>query len=357
MKKSKLMGLALVLILASQKSSLGAVPSEPPQAGEKAAAVRYGCAESDIAHYQARRATGPIRVDGLLDEFDWQKAGKSPRFVDMATGDPAIYGTRAAALWDDQNLYIAFWNEEPFVQAKLTEKNSLIFNENDAEVFIDGGDSYYEFEINARGTTYQMFYVWRDAYGKAGRFDVPEFDVVKNNAMTFAGDYDRQAPTFWKGTNPRGLRWAFFGWGFPGLESATHVDGTLNDNSDVDKGWTVELVFPWKGRQVAGRGTALTPQGRRRVEDFLWPLRVAARGRRRSPASPGVVVEPPRRLRHPPSSMLDRRPFFQPPGAVAADQGTSLSTFPVARGTKAVISILASTANEHFNNLTKEFLR
>jgi len=32
---------------------------------------------------------------------------------------------------------------------------------------IDGGDTYYEFETNARGTTYQMFYIWRDAYKKA----------------------------------------------------------------------------------------------------------------------------------------------------------------------------------------------
>jgi len=261
MKRTALLGVALALLLASPgKSSCQNAASEPPQSGAKAADMHYACSESDIAHYTARRATGPIRVDGLLDESDWQKAEKSPRFVDMATGEPAIYGTRAAVLWDDQNLYIAFWIEEPFVQAKLTGKNPLIFNENDAEVFIDGGDTYYEFETNARGTTYQMFYIWRDAYKKGGRFDVPEFDPVKNNAMTFGGDYDRQAPTFWKGTNPRGLRWAYFGWGFPGLQSAVHVDGTLNDNSDIDKGWTVELAFPWKGAKWLAGDRPLPPK-------------------------------------------------------------------------------------------------
>ena len=25
------------------------------------------------------------------------------------------------------------------------------------------------------------------------------------------------------------------------------VDGTLNDDSDRDRGWTVELAFPWRG--------------------------------------------------------------------------------------------------------------
>jgi len=127
-------------------------------------------------------------------------------------------------------------------------------------VFIDGGDTYYEFETNARGTTYQMFYIWRDAYKKGSRFDVPEFDVVKNNALTFGGDYDRQAPTFWKGTNPRGLRWAFFGWQFPEMQSATHIDGTINNNSDVDKGWTVELAFPWNGAKWLAGNRSLPPK-------------------------------------------------------------------------------------------------
>jgi hypothetical protein len=27
----------------------------------------------------------------------------------------------------------------------------------------------------------------------------------------------------------------------PGLERAVHVDGTINDNKDRDRGWTVEL--------------------------------------------------------------------------------------------------------------------
>src|SRR5215471_9908286 len=148
----------LQLLLMCTVRCMSQVVPVTPGADEKLAATKNACSEKDAFHYTARRATGPIKADGLLDEPDWRKAEKSPRFVDMATGDPAFFGTRAAALWDDENLYIAFWVAEPFVQAKITEKNSLIFNENDVEVFIDGGDTYYEFETNARGTTYQMFY-------------------------------------------------------------------------------------------------------------------------------------------------------------------------------------------------------
>ena len=148
----KAVGPAIVLLMVSGAVRAQSVPMTPG-AEEKLAATKNACSEKDVFHYPARRATGPIRADGLLEEPDWQRAEKSPRFVDMATGEPAFFGTRAAALWDDENLYIAFWVEEPLVQAKITEKNSLIFNENDVEVFIDGGDTYYEFETNARGTT------------------------------------------------------------------------------------------------------------------------------------------------------------------------------------------------------------
>ena len=75
----------------------------------------------------------------------------------MATGKPALYETQAAALWDDDNLYIGFWIEEPYPAATQTERDSLIFRENDVEIFIDGGDCYYEFEINALGTVYEVF--------------------------------------------------------------------------------------------------------------------------------------------------------------------------------------------------------
>ena len=222
---------------------------------------RYGSSEEDIAHYTCHRRKGSITIDGRLDELCWQKVEKSPRFVDIVTGEPGLYDTRAAALWDDEYLYIGFWIEEPFVKANLTERDSLIFQENNVEIFIDGGDCYYEFEINALTTIYETFYIWQDAYIRGGRFDVPEFDILKNGALSFGGDYDRQVETFWKGAHPRGIRWAFLNWDFPGLRKGVHVDGKINDNSAVDEGWTVELALPWQGMKwLAGR-RSLPPKG------------------------------------------------------------------------------------------------
>ena len=207
--------------------------------------------------YLIKRTNNPIRVDGSLDKDVWQHAEKSPRFVDAVGGTPGIYDTRAALLWDDEALYVGFWAEEPYPAATLTERDSLLWVENDLEVFIAGEDTYYELELNALGVIYEVFYLWRDAYpqfdgnGKliSGKryFAQEKFDILKNGAVSFGGNFDRQDAHFWTGINPRGLRWVFRNWDFPGLEVAVKVDGELNNPSVVSKGWTAELKFPWKG--------------------------------------------------------------------------------------------------------------
>lgn len=202
---------------------------------------------ADVAAYTCYRAHQPLTIDGDLTKDAWQRAPRSPRFVDVVTGRPALLDTRAAALWDDEALYIAFWLDEPDVEAHVTERDAPIFWENDIEVFIDGGDCYYEFELNARNTIYEVFFIWQDAYTRGGRFDVPEFDLFSGRAVAFGGNFDRAGATFWYGAHPRGPRWAFPRWDFPGLRTAVRIDGTLNDPSDVDRGWTAELAFPWAG--------------------------------------------------------------------------------------------------------------
>jgi len=221
---------------------------------------KYGCSDSEIAHYICAKIMGPVEIDGNLNKPAWKNAIKSPRFVDMVTGEPALYDTHSAALWDNENLYIAFWAEEPFVVATQKERDSIIFLENDLEVFIDGGDCYYELEISALNTVYEVFFIWKDAYKKGGKFDVPEFDVHKEKAMTFGGDYDRTGKDFWWGRHPRKLRWAFIDYDMPGLNTAVHVDGKINDPTHVDKGWTLEIAIPWKSMKWLANGRSLPPK-------------------------------------------------------------------------------------------------
>jgi hypothetical protein len=218
--------------------------------------ARYGCDERDLSHYTCYRTSRRPRIDGRLDKPAWREAPRSSRFVDLVSGGPAMLETRMASLWDDDFLYVAFWVGEPDVQARLTQRDSLVWTENDIEVFIGGEDCYYEFEINALGTVYEVFYVWQDALKKGSRFDRPEFDLRARRVDVLGGFQDGLR---W-GKHPRGPRWAFMDWDFPGLRTAVRIQGTLNDDSDVDEGWTVEIAFPWRGMGALAGKRPLPPR-------------------------------------------------------------------------------------------------
>jgi hypothetical protein len=161
--------------------------------------------------YVCYRATSPITIDGKLDDPAWQAVPWTQDFVDIE-GDlkpKPRFLSRAKMLWDDNYFYVAAELEEPHVWATLTEHDSVIFQDPDFEVFIDpDGDSheYYEFEINALNTGWDLFLT--RPYKDGG--------VAINS------------------------------WEIPGLKTAVHIDGTLNDPRDKDRGWTVEIAFPWK---------------------------------------------------------------------------------------------------------------
>lgn len=162
-----------------------------------------------------------------------------------------MFDTRAAVLWDDDYLYVGFWVEDPDVRATYTERDSMICEENDVEVFIAGQDTYYEFELNPLGTIMERFYVWQNAYVEAGFGAHPEFDLQGTDLVdTLGGIKTGHA-------HPRGRRWAFRQWDLPGLKWAVRVDGTINDPSDRDRGWTAEIAFPWQGLKNLADGRSL----------------------------------------------------------------------------------------------------
>ena len=162
--------------------------------------------------YVCYRVTAPIKIDGLPDESDWQKASWSEPFVDIEGSlkpEPALK-TKMKLLWDDKYLYIAAELEEPNVWATLTERESVIFNDNDFEFFVDpDGDThhYLEYEMNALNTQWDLMLLkpYRD-------------DLIHNVAID--------------------------NWNFNGLKSSVHIDGTLNNPNDTDKGWSIEIAVP-----------------------------------------------------------------------------------------------------------------
>jgi para-nitrobenzyl esterase len=161
--------------------------------------------------YRAPRASAKVTIDGKLNDRAWSRAPWTDDFVDIEGDAKPLprFRTRVKMMWDDEYFYIGADLEEPHVWATLTEHDSVIFRDNDFEVFIDpNGDTleYYELEINALNTTWDLF------------LDKP---------YRHGGKARNQ-------------------WEIPGMKTAVHVRGTLNDPSNEDRGWSVEIALPWK---------------------------------------------------------------------------------------------------------------
>jgi hypothetical protein len=163
----------------------------------------------DPTHYVIYRPSGQIKIDGRLDEPSWQEAAWTRAFGDIEGPEKPEprYRTVVQMLWDDEFLYIGAYLEEPHLWATLTERDAVIFYDNDFEVFIDpDGDTheYYELEMNALNTVWDLLLVrpYRDG-------------------------------------GP-----AVHSWDIQGLRTAVELKGTLNDPADEDKAWTVEAALP-----------------------------------------------------------------------------------------------------------------
>jgi len=222
----------------------------------------WGYSQTDLKHYTCYRANGPIVVDGRLDEGDWRLAPRSPRFEDLQTpGRPALLDTWAKLLWDDDYLYVGFWCAEPHLRGTQIERDCMICRENDVEVFIAGENAYFEFELNSLGTIMERFYIWQDSYVAAGYDQLAEFDLHAPGIIdTLGGPWSGHA-------HRRGRRWCFRNWDMPGLRWAVDLQGTLNDDHDVDVGWSAEIAFPWAGLTHLADGRSLPPR-----QDDVWRM-------------------------------------------------------------------------------------
>jgi hypothetical protein len=211
-----------------------------PNAGAQERAAFPPIDLANISKIKATQISEPIKIDGKLDEPSWAKANRSESFVDLITGSPTHLKTHVSVLWDQTHLYLGYQIEEPNLTAKFKKEDDPIYQDNDVEFFIAGQDGYYEFEINAHGTIYDGLFVWQSAYETSGLAKWPQFDRTQPNVQSQA--FNGVGYT----KHPRGLRWAFLEWDFSSIQSAVHIDGTLNDPSDTDQGWSVEVAIPWK---------------------------------------------------------------------------------------------------------------
>jgi len=182
--------------------------------------------------YSAIKTTQKINVDGKDTESAWAKAAWSETFVDIAgkAGQEDPSKTRYKLLWDDDYLYIYVKMKEDHIWAKLKEHDQKIYQDNALEIFMDpDGDAhqYMEFQINAFAAVWDL--ILTKPYRNGGK--------------------------------------SISGWDIKGLKKAVVINGTLNNPSDKDKFWAVELAFPLKSLNLG--------DGKPNISGTRWRMTVA----------------------------------------------------------------------------------
>ena len=162
-------------------------------------------------HYAAVFTPQPPVVDGNLSDKTWEKSVWTASFVDIEGSTKALpkQNTRMKMMWNDTHLFIAAELEETDLSATLHKHDQVVFHDNDFEIFIDPNNDthqYFEIEVNALNTIFDLF------------LSKP----YRNNGT------------------------ALIGWNVAGLRSVVKMNGTLNNPTDRDKSWTVEMAIPLK---------------------------------------------------------------------------------------------------------------
>ncbi|RHY13885.1 hypothetical protein DYB36_005132 [Aphanomyces astaci] len=129
-----------------------------------------------------------IHIDGKLDEDAWTSAPWTVPFTDIIGPrhwSQPWFKTQVKMRYDDTFLYVGAYVEDTDVWATLTKRNSVVFNDNDFEIFVDPvgtTHNYKEFEVNAINTTWNLLLKkpYRDGGGEnSTRVDpVHGFDMV-----------------------------------------------------------------------------------------------------------------------------------------------------------------------------------
>ena len=182
------------------------LPVDQPEAQDGQQRMRgpvIGGGAPPVPEARIRKTSTPPKIDGLLDDPAWQ--GATPlTLVDSMDGKPTQLRTTARLTWDDEALYVAFDCEDPDVWGTFKNRDDPLYTQEVVEIFIDAdadGKTYDEIEVSPHNVVF-------DAYFPARR---------------------QGMDTSWDS----------------GLQSAVKVNGTIDDASDRDKGWTVEMRIPF----------------------------------------------------------------------------------------------------------------
>ena len=184
--------------------------------------------------YVCRKTIGTITVDGVLDENDWKRPWRAEVGVRHTTDGrrsvkPMGYVTM---LYSDEAFYLGFEIRDHDVRGEGEERDGAGTEPpNDIVLFfidVNGDDEhFFEFQLNPLNGLNDLFILRPRAKSRL------------SERLTY------------------GLMF-FEGYDVPECQSAVAVQGTVNEPGDTDKGWTAEVMLPFKSLMMPAQrpGTA-----------------------------------------------------------------------------------------------------
>src|SRR6266850_541212 len=163
-------------------------------------------------HIIVPKLHGPAVIDGELNEQVWAKAVLLQPFFQSAGGEPEREHTQVRLWYDDNALYLGWTCQDVDIQATFTNRDSKFWEEEVAEFFLSPKELSHYFELQ-----------WNPLGGVCDATIKNELDE-KGLSRNFDGD--------WSYTAKR-------------MKSAVKVKGTVNDSSDKDEFWQVEVMIPF----------------------------------------------------------------------------------------------------------------
>ena len=155
-----------------------------------------------LPEYTIYAVQDSINIDGLLEQPAWLQ----PPIIDEFSYPWFEIGekerTEVRMLWSPAYLYVFFKSHDAFISSHLTQRDDPVSRDDCVEVVIAPDTSqvksYFNFEFNALTTI------------------LDRSPFIERSSQ----------------------------WNADGIKVANHIAGTLNDTSDVDDYWTIELAIP-----------------------------------------------------------------------------------------------------------------
>ena len=158
------------------------------------------------------RIAAQVKIDGVLDEQPWQKAARLTPFVRNDSVRAARVATEVRVWYDQSALYLGWICEDEDIQATFTQRDSRFWEEEVVEFFVTPAalDRYFELQWNPLGGTFDA--IITNELGPDG------------SSRQFKGDWSYTAAS---------------------MTYAVRVDGSVQNSTDRDQRWTVEVRIPF----------------------------------------------------------------------------------------------------------------